>query len=354
MRPDVSITELAVQAPIPVTVIGGFLGAGKTTLLNYILSENHGVHAAVLVNDFGAINIDAKLVVGVEGETINLANGCVCCTIRDDLISARLGLLRRADPPDILIIETSGVSDPVQVANTFLMPELQSLLALNTLIAMVDAEQFPGLREEDSALARLQIEAADMVVLNKVDLVSNEDLNVVRNEICNIAPGSRVIEARYGRVPLELLLGCEKRVAECARAIPSSGAFNHFHGHPFSTWHWTCDRPLSLPRLRSVFEALPDTVYRAKGIVYIEELPSYRIILQMVGKRSSLINGDPWGSEPSRTEIVLIGAQDGFDKKELKDAFESCIGTGDEAASPILKVMRKIAETRKLTNGGQV
>jgi G3E family GTPase len=343
MRPDVSITELAVPAPIPVTVIGGFLGAGKTTLLNYILSENHGVHAAVLVNDFGAINIDAKLVVGVEGETINLANGCVCCNVRDDLISACLGLLRRADPPDILIIETSGVSDPVQVANTFLMPELQSLLALNTLLAMVDAEQFPRLREEDSALARLQIEAADIVVLNKVDLVSNEDLNAVNDKICSIAPGARVIEARYGRVPMEFLMASRQRGAECNQTIDSLGAFNHFHGHPFSTWHWTCDRPLSLPRLRSVFEALPDTIYRAKGIVYIEELPSYRIILQMVGKRSSLINGDPWGPEPSRSEIVLIGALNGFDKKELEEAFNSCIGNGDESLSPILRLNRFLA-----------
>ena len=354
MRPDVSSKALTMPAPVPVTVIGGFLGAGKTTLLNYVLSENHGVRAAVLVNDFGAINIDAKLVVGVEGETINLANGCVCCTVRDDLISACLGLLQRAEPPELVIIETSGVSDPVQVANTFLMPELQPLLVLNTILAMVDAEQFPRLGKEEAVLARLQIEAADMVVLNKVDLVSNEDLKVVRNEICNIAPGARVLEARYGRVPMQLLLGNEHREAENSQAIASLGSFNHHHGHLFTTWHWTCDRPLSLPRLRSVFEALPDIVYRAKGIVYIEELPNYRIILQMVGKRSSLVNGDLWGAEPSRSEIVLIGARDGFDKKNLEDAFESCIGSGDETASPLLQVMRKIGEVKSCTKEEQV
>ena len=141
-NPTLTLAALPDQAPVPVTVIGGFLGAGKTTLLNYILSENHGVRAAVLVNDFGAINIDAKLVVGVEGETVNLANGCVCCSIRDDLVAACLSLVQQSPPPEILIIETSGVSDPVQVTNTFLMPELQNLLSLNSILAVVDAEPF--------------------------------------------------------------------------------------------------------------------------------------------------------------------------------------------------------------------
>jgi G3E family GTPase len=338
LRPDISMTELTLPAPIPVTVIGGFLGAGKTTLLNYVLSENHGVRAAVLVNDFGAINIDAKLVVGVEGETINLANGCVCCTVRDDLISACLGLLQRAEPPELVIIETSGVSDPVQVANTFLMPELQSLLVLNSILAVVDAEQFPLLLKEEAALARLQIEAADMVVLNKVDLVSNKDLSIVKNEIRKIAPGSRAIAARYGRVPMELLLGSMRCDEKSSQPIASLGHYDRAHGHHFSTWHWTCDRPLSLPRLRSVFETLPETVYRAKGIVNIEELPDYRIILQMVGKRSKLIDSGLWGSEPARSEIVLIGAPDGIDTDNLKNAFVACVGTGDESLSPILRL----------------
>ena len=133
------MTEDQKMASIPVTIIGGFLGAGKTTLLNYILSENHGVRAAVLVNDFGAINIDAKLVVGVEGETVTLANGCVCCTIRDDLVGACLGLLQRDEPPEHLLIELSGVSDPVPVINTFTETDLGTIYSLSTDLSIVDA-----------------------------------------------------------------------------------------------------------------------------------------------------------------------------------------------------------------------
>jgi G3E family GTPase len=349
MTNNLSVAPLAGNR-IPVSIISGFLGAGKTTLLNHVLSEEHGVRVGVLVNDFGAINIDAKLVVGVEGETVTLANGCVCCNIRDDLIGACVGLLQRNEPPEILLIETSGVSDPVQVANSFVSPELGGAFLLSTILTVVDAENLPDLQGEMATMALAQIRAADLVVLNKVDLISATSLENVEAIVHKSAPGSPVLKVNHGRMPVELVLDAPHR--EFSHLAPPLAAghdgpdhgHNHDHAHPFSSWHWTSDRPLSLPKLRSVLEALPDSIYRCKGIVYLEELPTYRIVLQMVGKRYDIADTDRWGSaEEPGTEIVLIGARDELDPGALQKVFDACIGTGDEALSPVLRLVRKIA-----------
>lgn len=328
-------------ASIPVTLIGGFLGAGKTTLLNYILSEKHGVRAAVLVNDFGAINIDAKLVVGVEGDTVELANGCICCTIRDDLAGACLGLLQRPEPPEHLFVELSGVSDPVPVLNTFLETELSRVFSFNSILVVVDAEQLPNMGGEMALLARSQLGCADIIVLNKVDLVSRDELDHVKELVQQVTSGARIVEVVQGRIPLALIFDVDgdafpRRPRE---ARQSHEGYSHNHG--FATWSWTNSAPLSLPKLREAMEALPDDVYRCKGILCFEELPIYRYVLQMVGKRYHIEETGLWGEEEPQSEIVLIGGQAGIDPDALQGIFDACIGTGDESQSPVLRLSRR-------------
>lgn len=345
------MTAETVPSSIPVTLIGGFLGAGKTTLLNHVLSEQHGVRAAVLVNDFGSINIDAQLVVGVDDDTIELANGCVCCTIRDDLAGACLELLRRPEPPERLFVELSGVSDPVPVINTFLETELAAVFAFDGILSVVDAAHFPELDGEMARLARLQLGAADLVVLNKLDLVTRDELDHVKRLVRHVTPGVRIVETVGGQVPLELVFAAETDAAALRSRNVTADARDQANGHGLESWSWTADRPLSLPRLRSVLETLPDSVYRCKGIVWLEELPVFRYTLQMVGRRYQIDETGFWGAVEPRCEIVLIGGRDGIDSEALQRALDSCVGTGDDTDSPVLRLARKLAPDLGGSNG---
>ena len=184
------------KEPVPVTIISGFLGAGKTSLLNHILNADHGLRVAVLVNDFGEINIDAELVSGVSGEsTINLSNGCICCSIRDDLLEATVQLIQDPNPPEYIVVETSGVSDPEAVSLTFMAVELQSRTRVDSVLTVVDAEQIYQVNEKHRRLAVDQIAMADIVVLNKLDLVNDEKREELAEFVTDLVPRARILEA---------------------------------------------------------------------------------------------------------------------------------------------------------------
>jgi len=194
--------------PIPVTVVAGFLGAGKTNLINHILHGDHGLRIAVVVNDFGSINIDAELISDVGEGMVSLANGCICCVIRTDLISAVLQLADRPERPDHIVIESSGVADPTSVVRAFMEPEIRSSVLLDGVITLVDAEQVLVLPEEAMKLARAQVTGGDLIVLNKTDLVDDQTLLQVATGLKKSDPGYRSLKPSIAAYRLRFCLEC--------------------------------------------------------------------------------------------------------------------------------------------------
>jgi G3E family GTPase len=338
---------------LPVTIITGFLGSGKTTLLNHILTNQQGVKTAVLVNEFGEIGIDNELIISTDENMVELSNGCICCTINNDLVDAVYKVLEREEKLDYLVVETTGLADPLPVAMTFLGSELRDLTRLDSIITVVDAANY-SLDLFNSEAALSQITYGDVIILNKTDLVDETTLQELEKKINNIKEGSRIIRTTKSQVPLPLILSVG--LFESDKYFDSHAEEHHDHSncgheHHDDHDHSTCghdhhdhehhdhsnhlendgftsisfqsDQPFSIRKFQYFLDnQLPTNVFRAKGIMWFEESPQ-RHIFHLCGKRFT-IDDDQWKNENKKqNQLVLIGQN--LDSETLLQQLENCI-----------------------------
>jgi G3E family GTPase len=362
-------TESTMDAPkvgLPVTIITGFLGSGKTTLLNHILTNQQGLKTAVLVNEFGEIGIDNELIVSTNDNMVELSNGCICCTINNDMVEAVYKILERQEAIDYLVVETTGLADPLPVALTFLGTELRDMTRLDSIITVVDAENF-SLDLFNSQAAYSQITYGDIILLNKADLVDEAKLTNLEDRIREMKEGARILRTVRGEVPLGVLLSVG--LFESDKYFDAEEASGHGHDHDhehehhhdrdhhdhsacdhdhgqcvhdhdhhhhhhsnhleedgFTSVSFQSDRPFDIKKFQYFLDhQLPEKVFRAKGILWFNESPK-RHIFHLSGKRFSL-DDDEWKGTP-KNQLVLIG-QD-LDHEKLRSQIEHCLDTSTE------------------------
>jgi G3E family GTPase len=307
---------------VPLTLISGFLGSGKTTVLNELLSGNHGLKLAVIVNDFGSVNIDASLIKAEDSAMISLENGCICCSSSGQLTEAIDNVIGLVDPPDAIVVEASGIADP---QSTLFLALTNKKIRLDGLVTVVDADSVLDRLHERrlEALIERQIAAADVVLLNKADLVSNERIAEIQKWIAGKAPQAVVVESKFGKVPAAVLVGLESAFFE-RNKDPKTEIRHHHHDDELETWTFSSPIPLDRTSLMEVIKSLPETIIRAKGIVQMDDEPMHRVIFQLVGKRWAFRKGEAWANEAPGTNLVLIGLP-GSIPDELRERFKVCL-----------------------------
>ena len=342
------------QAAIPVTVLTGYLGAGKTTLLNRVLTENHGKKYAVIVNEFGEIGIDNDLVVGADEEVFEMNNGCICCTVRGDLIRIIGSLLKRKDKFDAILVETTGLADPAPVAQTFFTDDdIKKKTRLDSIVTVVDAKHIEQ-RLADSNEAEEQIAFADIVLLNKTDLVSPEELKKIEAKVRSLNPFATIHHTVRSGIDLAKVL--DKGAFDLNRALELDPCF--LHGHAFDPTHdhahdhhdhghdhhdepaanpmhdeairsisVTSEKPLSAAKfdawINDLLAAQGQSILRCKGILNMAG-EDKRYVFQGVHMVSEGAFTGPWpAKDKRRSRFVFIGRK--LDEEALRKGFEACV-----------------------------
>ena len=320
---------------VPVTVVTGFLGSGKTTLVNYILSENHGKRIAVIENEFGEIGIDDALVIDAEEEIFEMNNGCICCTVRGDLIRILGTLMKRRDKFDYILVETTGLADPAPVAQTFFVDEeIRAQLRLDAIVTVVDAKHlalhlFEEKEEGIENEALEQLAFADRVLINKVDLVNEEELLLVEKQIRSINAGASLVRTQMSKVDLDWVLNA--RAFELSRVLEVDPQFleesEHMHDQSITSVGIEVDGSVDLEKINDwlgwLLREKGTEIFRMKGILNINGSEN-RFVFQGV---HMLFDGQPdraWRADETRVnKMIFIGRN--LDRDDLNSRFRACL-----------------------------